>query len=374
MVAILAAVGLVVALSTPAPIQPPPETPEMAYWAAVEAFAQGRTETAHRALASFRQADLDRLAKSWEELAHAARKCGDCDARRRFDRLPVRAAILLHAEQDREERKLRLAAETAICDLGFHGRMGERLLGLALLQPAGKDFVVGYSMAMSLYFRSVACFGRALGWAATGLSSRPKNAFLTMIRGLNHEILGTVGNIPSLRIISLDDKGRASLPVVEPSDRSVQLEKAARDYESALAAEPRIAEARVRLGRVEWRRKRLEPARRALTQAISESSGPLLYLAHLFLGQVLEDQGKLDEAIRSYRAATIIEPEAQSGAVALAAALTLRGQADPAREALENALRFAGARQRADPFWNYLVGLPLLAEAYFDALRLKSND
>jgi tetratricopeptide (TPR) repeat protein len=374
MIAILNALFVMGALSPAVAIQPASETLESAYWATVEDFSKGRKEAALGALASFKQADLNRFAKSWEVLSSAARKCEGCDARLRFDRLRFRAAILLHAEADRQERNRRLGTETSTCDAGSHGPMGERLLGLTLAQPKGKEFVARFSLAMSLHFRATTCFGNALGWAATGLNSQPKNPFLTMIRGLIHEILGTIGNAPHLHILSLDDKGRAALPLDEPADGSVQLERAASDYESALTTEPRMAEARVRLGRVEWRRKRFDSARRVLTQAISESSGPLLYLAHLFLGQVFEDQGGLDEAIRNYRAATEIEPTAQSGGVALAAALALKGHTDPAHEAIENVVRFGGVRKRADPFWNYLVGIPLLADAYFEALRLESID
>jgi tetratricopeptide (TPR) repeat protein len=372
MITILGAVGLAVALSKQATVQPPPEAPETVYWAAVESFSQGRKEQAFGALASLKQADLNRLAKSWEGLASAARKCDSCAERQRFDQLPLRGAVLLHAERDRVERKSRFGSDEDVCDIGVHGRMGERLLPLVLSQPQGGKFVTRFSIGMSLYFRATTCVGHALGWAVTGLNSSPKNPFLTLIKGLSHEVMGTLSSIPSVRIASFDGKGRTALPTVETADRDLQLSRAAQAYESALATEPGIAEARVRLGRVHWRRGRLEAAEQTLTKAISESKGPLLYLAHLFLGRVLEDRGNLEGAIRSYRASTVIEPQAQSGAVALAAALAFRGETDRAREALEVTMSFAGARRTVDPFWNYLLGTPLMGEAFFESLRIEA--
>ena len=110
-------------------------------------------------------------------------------------------------------------------------------------------------------------------------------------------------------------------------------------------------------------------ARESLKQAVDETDGDSRYLARLFLGQCLEDDGDIEGAIDRYSAAVAMRPDTQIGAVALAHAQSLRGRSETAREVLERMLPLSGRRQSADPYWNYLTGAPEAVEALIEDLR-----
>ena len=69
-----------------------------------------------------------------------------------------------------------------------------------------------------------------------------------------------------------------------------------------------------------------------------------VYLAHLFLGRIQQDAGRLEEAIAEYRLAAALHPSALSAGIALSNALPLAGDAE-ARAARPA----AGARERGPP-------------------------
>ena len=102
---------------------------------------------------------------------------------------------------------------------------------------------------------------------------------------------------------------------------------------------------------------------------MDETTEAALYLAHLFLGQVLEDMNDIDTAISEYRAAVALQPRSQSGAMALSQGLALRGDVESARRLLEGVLVPAGQKRTADPYWSYVIATPGLAEGLFNDLR-----
>jgi tetratricopeptide (TPR) repeat protein len=128
--------------------------------------------------------------------------------------------------------------------------------------------------------------------------------------------------------------------------------------------------ARVRLGRALWRLGEADLARSALTEALQRARDPmLLYLAHLFLGQVHEDADRLGDAVAEYRAALESDPQAQSAAVALAHGLRLSGDQESSRQVLEHALSRAGRRSGRDIYWDYIVGNAVQVDEVFAQLR-----
>ncbi len=134
------------------------------------------------------------------------------------------------------------------------------------------------------------------------------------------------------------------------------LERAHRSLRSAVAADPSLAEARLRLGRVAWRLGETSEARSALEEVLAR--GPTArtgFLAHLFLGRIHEDAGRLDDAARSYEAALALDPHAQSARLALSHVRLRLGSPGVARREVEESVRAAGRRPQPDP----LLALPL---------------
>ena len=109
--------------------------------------------------------------------------------------------------------------------------------------------------------------------------------------------------------------------------------------------------------------------RARLREAVARASEPRhAYLAHLFLGQVYEDSNDLDHAQAEYRAATELDPEAQSVAVALSRALQLVGEGEESLRVLEHGLEAARRRSKRDPYWDYLVANALGLEDLIETL------
>lgn len=346
---------------------------ERAYWGAVARYARGDRGTALADMGAWTEKDLGRILKSVEDLEKTARRCAGCEERLRFDALPLRAALLLHAERDRADRADRMQTNggRAECAASAHGRMSERLLAPAALQPGGVQFAARFAAATSLHLRSVLCFLSGRNWAEAGLRLAPRDAMLRLADGLASETIAVTGFVePNLRLVR-DTRGRpiSGYPDVKPKE---ELNRALRAFDEALASNPKLSEARLRAGRVLWRLGRGEEAQATLRQVSTESEGALLYLAHLFLGQCLEDDGDLGGAIDHYAKALAMRPDSQIGAVALAHAHSRRGESEKGREILDAGLSHSGRRPTVDPFWNYLMGATSVAEVLIEDLRTES--
>jgi tetratricopeptide (TPR) repeat protein len=156
-----------------------------------------------------------------------------------------------------------------------------------------------------------------------------------------------------------------------PEERRDLLHQARDSYREVLALAPDAHLARLRLGRVLWRLGRMDEARSALelvTARRHDSEARVSYLAHLFLGQVEEDEGRLREAVDHYRKALDADPAAHTAGVALSHALLLLGDRVGARDTLERALR-ASSHRSGDAFWSYRAGEYKKAPAILDELR-----
>ena len=199
-------------------------------------------------------------------------------------------------------------------------------------------------------------------WAELGIKSDSTAPVLYFAAGLAGESLGSFGGgAPA-------SAGREAISAQTPREETI-LEQARARYEKALSLDPGLVEARVRLGRMQSSAGQPDAARKNLALAVTQAEGPVLYLARLFLGRILEEAGDLDSAIEHYRRAAEPEPLPQSANVALAHALALKGDRGAAREVLEAALARAGRREGEDPYWFYYVGNPTVGEALFEKLR-----
>ena len=144
-------------------------------------------------------------------------------------------------------------------------------------------------------------------------------------------------------------------------------------FRRALAADPGLSEARLRLGRVRLLRGQATEALAEL-QRVAREAGSLRrqYLARLFEARAHEKRGDVEGAARAYRAAVAVEPEGQSAWIGLGRALDLLGRREQTEEAFATALGLR--RVRGDPWWTYPRGDldrlgPLLAGLQSDLPR-----
>jgi tetratricopeptide (TPR) repeat protein len=127
-------------------------------------------------------------------------------------------------------------------------------------------------------------------------------------------------------------------------------------YKRALERNPRLVEARIRLGRVLGRRGRHEEAIDQLRQGRAAEAPVLQFYAHLFLADEFEALGKDDEARQSYEQAAALAPTAQSALFGLSRIAEKAGDRAAARELIARVVKLPPSEEaRPDPWWVYEI-------------------
>lgn len=123
----------------------------------------------------------------------------------------------------------------------------------------------------------------------------------------------------------------------------------------AIAADPTLVPARLRLGRVVMRQQRWDEGLRLVQQALTETTDTALsYYANLFAGDAELALGNTDDAERSYERALSLFPDSQSARLGLAAAISAAGEREEAVTAILPTLtQSPEGRADDDPWWIY---------------------
>lgn len=338
-------------------------------------YARGERTEAVAAVGKWSERELGQQVAAVQARVVAAERCPACP--NALDGLPLKAAVMLHADRDEAERPSSTEAEQPRPCPGRQARIAGSYAGLLARLPETKDFARRFFLAMTLRSQWAFCLEDARRWGREGLDRFPRDPELLLAWGGVHEEGATLENGGALARMD-------GAPIRRQDDglgaraRAKWFEEARRSFSEAIAIDPALVLARVHLGRVLWRLGEGEQARSALAQAQEgalaqaqeRARDPMIqYLAHLFLGQVHEDADRLTEAVAEYRAALDLDPQAQSAAVALSHGLRLLGDPESARQVLERALSRAGRRSGRDPYWDYIVGTAVHADEMFGELR-----
>ena len=138
----------------------------------------------------------------------------------------------------------------------------------------------------------------------------------------------------------------------------------------ALAADPELVEASLRLGRVLTQLQRYDEALPHLRKAIASATDPAItYYAHLFMGDATQALGQSDEARRQYENAIAIFPDSQAARLALGFVLRSLGDRAAARAAIDPALDTSPREPTDDPWWDYYDGDAGQLERLLEELR-----
>ena len=363
---------LCAALSLPASAhaQRVPALPED-YVSMVRLYASGEEASALALLGGWSQPRIRRHAEELREAVVSIRKCPACPARTAFAHFPLRAALLLHVDREiLDQFSPPISEQVAQCGTGEQAMIIDHLTAIFLLiDPDAGEFLRPLYLAIAQQAHWSHCFKESQAWARAGLRYLPRDVPLKMALAVASET-GAFFVLPPAPG-SLDLPPSAARRRDAEAARIRGLWEAARQaFEDVLALSPDHAEARLRLGRVLWRLHRAEEARACFEKILSKAGeAQVQYLAHLFLGRVLEGRGELPGAEEQYRVALSIEPDSGPAAVALSQVRFLQGDPESAREVLATGLDAARRRRDFDPWVPYLIIQNPVGEKILAGLR-----
>lgn len=327
------------------------------YEAVLRLYARGERSAALDALVGWPPSDLDRQVRALQRAARAGPPCPSCPDP--LEGLPLKAAVMLHADRDVADRPPATGNEQPrLCPAEGAQRAG-RIAALLAARGPTRDFARRFFLAMAHHAQWDFCLEAALQWGRNGLDLFPQDPMLLLAVGATLEEQASLGAVP----------GAAW------AERARRFREAERTLALAITADPGLAEARVRLGRVQWRLGTDDQAQQTLEEAIRRGGPPQMqYLAHLFLGQAHERVGRLPAAIREFQECLDLEPQSQAAAVALSHALLLQGDHARARDVMRSALGHAGRRTDRDPHWDYVASNAASAGDLWEMLRRETAE
>jgi len=338
-----------------------------AYAAAVERYASGARDAAIAAAAALSQRDLRESVEALRTLGRRARACQPCVDSVAWRRTPVPAALMLHTDAS-------IAQRPDGASIQLHESLALELAQAMTDDPEWRGFARRWYRVMAELALGDTRWSDALTWAGRGLDAFPRTAELLLVEG-------AIGEGVSRELGSLSPGD-----VFDPSSRQTQLnlgrgrearqrlERARRLLREAIAVDPSLHEARLRLGRVAWRLGDVDEARAALEAVLAQTrSRDTAFLAHLFRGRLDEDAGHLEDAVRSYESALALDASSQSARLALSHARLRLGDPAAARREVDAALAPAPRLVNLDPFWVYPWGPAVGVEERLAALRQEAS-
>jgi VWFA-related protein len=324
-----------------------------------------------KAVERYRQGDRGVVRESWsaerlrtdiaelKRLLRISSTCGQCAERRYFEPFPFEAGAMLLTERDVEERNSRPGMEEAPSLPAPLLDAAHQILELIPDPDRRQRFERPWLLAVALHLFQRGQWPQALRYMDLGLQRYPKDPRLLLARG---SLLETQGG-QELELASHADVGGPTQSHRDAAWKEAAASRAlmaqAEDcYRRALAADPGLIEARVRLGRLLYRMGQPEKALPELKGVIAEPDADPRgrYLAWLFLGAIREAQGGSEDALLAYQAAIALLPDNQAAYVALSHAFHRLGESAASLESLRGALSRADRRHDWDPWWVYPWG------------------
>jgi len=266
--------------------------------------------------------------------------------------VPLRVAMLLHT--DAAEQARLAGSDSGEKAAKVQDSLALRLARRALEDTAQRAFVRRWYGVVAALAHFEMRWDAALAWTEQGLAEFPEATELLMVRAAIYEAEA------------------ARLAPADP-ERWGHLGRARAALEKALAADPGLSEARLRLGHVSWRMGQPREARKDFEAALAaDERGSVAFLADLFVGRLEEDAGQLEAATRRYKAALALGSGSQAARLALSHARHGRGDVAGAQRELDSALKQDVLPGPSDPFRTYTLGASANARARLAALRAET--
>jgi tetratricopeptide (TPR) repeat protein len=286
-----------------------------------------------------------------------------------WDRPTLRAAGMLHVE----------AAVTAFrandeADFKFHSEMASTVLAIADRPRPKSNEVTGTTeqratLAISLLLvDDSGAFPSGKRYLSVAIGRFPDDPQLLLTVGTLNEADATRWIAPVPRVDDSDGARRSR------AVRNAALHDAAGLFERAIASDPSLLEARVRLAHVRILERKDNDATTLLVQVLAAQPPPeWTYVARLMLGDVDERAGKTDEANRLYVDAIAVQPDGQSAYIALSEAMYAGGNRSAATDVLARLYGRHLTPESHDPWWEYPFGNWRDAEPMLESLRAEAR-
>jgi tetratricopeptide (TPR) repeat protein len=347
-----------------------------AYETALRRYESGDREGAIAEMGAWSERRLRDEMTTLRALCEKARACRRCPAADRWEKTPVRAALMLHsdgAQRARRDGQSPVLQESAAAEVAR----------LMKDDPLHHGFARRWYEAMASLAEAETRWAEALAWAERGLQDFPDSVEMRLVQASIEETQGVLeltqgasGAALERRDESLVDPNtrRSRAEFLHRRDVRGRFERAHGALLAAIAVDASLHEPRLRLGRVAWRLGEAAEARSVLKDVLArEPDARTAFLAHLFLGRLDEDAGRLDQAMGSYEAALALDPRSQSARVALSHLRLRRGDASGARAEIQKTVGSAGRRPQPDAFWLYPWGPSVGVEDRLEALRREAT-
>lgn len=193
----------------------------------------------------------------------------------------------------------------------------------------------------------------------------PGDALVRLASGAFHEVQAR----PYV-LLEASESRQGNVAAWRLEERTWRLKSAEAGYREALAADPTLAEAHLRLGRVLALQGRRDEAHVALARAAElTTDSRWRYLALLFRAAAYEADGDTAAAEPSYRGALAVWPASHAARMGLSRMRAERGAWDEARAELEGI--GLTPPDSDDPWWAYDFGQAWRIESALSDLRTK---
>jgi tetratricopeptide (TPR) repeat protein len=249
---------------------------------------------------------------------------------------------LASRQGDPSSIRLRDGQRSLVPDHGTHWHIARLAIALVLPTPRGASVAREWYLATSAFLLANRDYASGVPHLEDARKALPDDALLALYLGAAYENLAA----PAVQAAIEEDGGDVRL---EPRARLLQ--RAEEHLRAAVALDPNLPEASLRLGRVLQLTSRDDEAIEHLRRAEAAlTRDDLRYAAALFLGRALESRDHLDDARSAFVRALSYAPDAQSPHLALAQlAWRVSGGADAAAQ-LRALAESPGAD---DPWWTY---------------------
>lgn len=277
---------------------------------------------------------------------------------------PGRAPPLLSGHRQLLDKDGEIIGE-AVSD--WNWPFARSLLDLLFPRPADHPFVRTWYHATTAFMLRQGLYAEVVRHLERAGDLLPDDSLVLFDRASYAEIQGlpllqvllSDGDVFALRVrrdgrtpprMASQGAGGLGIPLAEVTNNEAE-----RLYRQTLRADPAFVEARVRLGRLLYERKRHEEAAAELAIALAaKPEGPVAYYAHLFAGRTAQALGKIGEAVAHYQEAGALFPGAQSALLAQSQAALLSADMAGAAEPIQRLEQLDAPRaKREDPWWQY---------------------